>query len=230
MIDQWNVFGKTGPVIFEKNSDKLREGKFVSQVKVDIVRISYNMTDLAELHRMMEEDSNKYAIETEFVINNKYRNKLICHTANISRGNTLIMVDRIAHGELLEEELKKITNKQVYFIQGSVDVDDREVIRELMENSHNVVCIAISKIFSTGINIKNIHNIIFSTPGKAKVKLIQSIGRGLRLHASKSILRVIDFADNLHYSSKHLEKRQKLYVTEKIKYEIRNIKQPNRKG
>ncbi len=94
-----------------------------------------------------------------------------------------------------------------------------------MEVDDNIICIAISKIFSTGINIKNIHNIVFATPGKAKVKLIQSIGRGLRLHENKSLLKVFDFADNLHYSNKHLRKREKLYSTEKLNYEIKNIRE-----
>jgi type I site-specific restriction endonuclease len=93
-----------------------------------------------------------------------------------------------------------------------------------MEANDNVICIAISKIFSTGINIKNIHNIIFATPGKAKVKLIQSIGRGLRLHENKDILKVIDISDNLHYANKHMRKREDLYNSEKLNYEIRRIK------
>lgn len=97
-----------------------------------------------------------------------------------------------------------------------------------MENNSNIICIAISKIFSTGINIKNIHNIIFATPGKAKVKLIQSIGRGLRLHASKTILNVLDFADDLHYSNRHLSKRISLYGVEKLEYDIGIVKEPKR--
>ena len=228
-IDQWNVRGKIGSILFEKNSDELRGGKFISEAKIDIIKIHYNMNSLKDLHTRLESTPTKYISELEFMIESNFRNKTIMDTAVVSRNNTLIMVDRIAHGELFEQMLNiRKTDKQIYFIQGDVAVDEREKVRDLMEQEDNIICIAISKIFSTGINIKNIHNIIFATPGKAKVKLIQSIGRGLRLHESKDILRVYDFADNLHYSNKHLSKREILYSKEKLNYDISTVKEPNR--
>lgn len=226
-IDEWNVIGKIGPVLFEKDSKELRDGNFITEAKIDIIKVNYNSKSTLELHKKLENEVKKYQAELEFVMEHEYRNTLISNLAKASRGNTLIMVDRIAHGELLTEMLKQSgSTKQIYFIQGTVAVSDREIIREIMESDTNVICVAISKIFSTGINIKNIHNIIFATPGKAKVKLIQSIGRGLRLHSSKTILRVFDFTDNLHYSNRHLMARVKLYISEKLNYEIRNIKEP----
>jgi superfamily II DNA or RNA helicase len=225
--DVWNVIGKIGPILFEKDSKELRDGKFITEAKIDVIKVDYNMDSLTELHNRLDQHERKYQSELEFVMEHEYRNTLVTNLAKVSRGNTLVMVDRIAHGEILTEMLKKACSaKQIYFIQGSVGVDDREVVREIMEGDTNVICVAISKIFSTGINIKNIHNIIFATPGKAKVKLIQSIGRGLRLHESKTLLRVFDFADNLHYSNKHLMARVKLYISEKLNYEIRTIKEP----
>lgn len=224
--DIWNVLGKIGPVLYEKNSDSLRGGQFITDCRIDIIKVHYNHTSLTDLHRRMEEDERKYIAELEFTMEHAYRNELICKTATVARDNTLIMVDRIAHGELIRDILENSNSrKKIYFIQGDVKIDERERVREIMETEDNVICVAISKIFSTGINIKNIHNIIFATPGKAKVKLIQSIGRGLRLHENKSILRVFDFADNLHYSNRHLQKREKLYLSEKLNYEIRNIKE-----
>jgi len=226
-IDIWNVLGKIGPILYEKDSKELRDGKFITEAKIDIIKVNYNGKSLMDLHERLDATPTKYQAELEFVIEHEYRNNLIAKMAMSRSGNTLIMVDRIIHGELLEEILKKNTKgKNIYFIQGEVGVKEREEVREVMERDSNVICIAISKIFSTGINIKNIHNIIFATPGKAKVKLIQSIGRGLRLHLSKNILRVFDFSDNLHYSNKHLFKRERLYLSEKLNYEIRNIKEP----
>lgn len=228
IIDEWNVLGKIGPILFEKDSDSLRNEKVISQAEIDIIKVHYNHSTIAELHSKLEQDANKYAVELDFMVTNEFRNKLIVDTALVSRGNSLIMVDRIEHGEILSEMLKQRSKKKrVYFIQGEVKVDDREKVREIMEEYDDVICVAISKIFSTGINIKNIHNIVFATPGKAKVKLIQSIGRGLRLHTKKQILRVYDFADNLHYSNRHLAKREVLYASEKLNYEIRQIKEPN---
>lgn len=226
--DQWNVIGKIGPILYEKNSDSLRDDKFISQVQIDVIRINYNFKTISELHKELENTVNKYDCELQFMINNQFRNDLIIKTAMVSRGNTLIMVDRIEHGKNLEKLLKKKSKKKIFFIKGDVKVDKREEVRQIMEDNTDIICIAISKIFSTGINIKNIHNILFATAGKAKVKLIQSIGRGLRLHKSKEILIVYDFADNLHYSNKHLARRERLYMSEKLNYEIRNVREPTK--
>ena len=91
-----------------------------------------------------------------------------------------------------------------------------------METEINIVVIAISKIFSTGINIKNLHYIMFANGGKAKVRIIQSIGRGLRLHKDKKQLIIFDIADNLIYGQRHIDERKKLYDSENIKYEQTN--------
>ena len=94
-----------------------------------------------------------------------------------------------------------------------------------METKHNVICVAISKIFSTGINIKNLHYIMFCSGGKAKVKIVQSIGRGLRKHESKDKLIIIDIADQLHYGKQHMAKRIKLYKEENFNYDYQDIKE-----
>ena len=136
-----------------------------------------------------------------------------------SYNNGLILVDYIEHGELLLEALQLICkHKDVYFIQGSVDIEQRKDIQNYMEAQKNVIVIAISKIFSTGINIKNLHYIVFAGGGKAKIKIVQSIGRGLRLHIDKKELIIFDIADNLRYGQRHVEQRLTLYDAEQIKY------------
>jgi superfamily II DNA or RNA helicase len=92
-----------------------------------------------------------------------------------------------------------------------------------MESNDGVICVAISAIFSTGINIKNIHFILFGSGGKAKTRIVQSIGRGLRLHPTKKTLIIYDVVDNLHYGNKHKDQRLVLYDTEKIKYNVHRI-------
>ena len=116
---------------------------------------------------------------------------------------------------LLEALLK---NKQIYFIRGDVEVKERKEIQELMEQQKDIIIIAISKIFSTGINIKNLHYIVFAGGGKAKIKIVQSIGRGLRLHSDKKELIIFDIADNLRYGQRHIEQRLSLYDSEHINY------------
>ena len=133
------------------------------------------------------------------------------------------MVDRINHGEVLFNELQKITDKPIYFIRGATEIEDRENIRSLMDQRNDIVVIAISKIFSTGINIPNLHNIIFASAGKAKIKIMQSIGRALRLHPTKKLATIFDIADNTKYGIIHLKERKKLYQLEKYEYNEKSL-------
>ena len=104
-----------------------------------------------------------------------------------------------------------------------MSIYEREKIRKLMEEKDNIVAIAVSKIFSTGINIPNLHNIIFASAGKAKIKIMQSIGRALRLHPTKTMATIIDVADNTKYGKIHLNERLELYTKEKYNYEKKEI-------
>jgi superfamily II DNA or RNA helicase len=158
-------------------------------------------------------------------MNNQRRNEIIAKIAHKIKNNTIIMVDRIDHGINLENELKKMCGdeKLIYFIRGSTEMEEREQIRKLMEQKSNVVAVAVSKIFSTGINIPNLHNIIFASAGKAKIKIMQSIGRALRLHPTKQMASIIDIADNTKYGITHLKERTELYKKENYNYEKKEI-------
>ena len=133
------------------------------------------------------------------------------------------MVDRIDHGDILINNLKKLTTKQCYYIRGSTEIEERENIRKIMNEKNDTIVVAISKIFSTGINIPNLHNIIFASAGKAKIKIMQSIGRALRLHPTKIKANIFDIADNTKYGKIHLKERIKLYNLEKFIYEEKKI-------
>ena len=149
---------------------------------------------------------------------------VIKQLCNNFKNNSLILVDHIKHGELLLEHLKR-TNRQVFFVRGDVDLQAREEIKRLMETEKNIICIAISKIFATGISIKNLHYIVFASGGKAKIKILQSIGRGLRLHKDKAQVIIVDIADQLKYGYKHMNKRISHYKNENIEYRITKIQQ-----
>lgn len=215
-VDKWNIIGKIGPVLYERKSYELRKDKFVSKAQVSILEINYK-TQPQHTHSVID----RYRQEIDYTVNSEYRNKIISKLCNNAKNNILIMVDLIKHGEKLFHILKENSTreKEIYFIQGSVDTDVREQIRKKMEYRNNVICIAISKIFSTGIDIKNLHYIIFAGGGKAKIKILQSIGRGLRLHKDKTVFSIIDLHDQLYYSSKHGEKRIQFYEQEKIPYQ-----------
>ena len=147
------------------------------------------------------------------------------------------MVDRISHGDEIKNKLisldialdsscsKSIHNplRPIHYIQGSTEIDERESIRSLMNDRNDVIIIAVSKIFSTGINIPNLHNIIFASAGKAKIKIMQSIGRALRLHPTKKLANIFDIADNTKYGKMHLIERKKLYNLENYEYTEKEI-------
>ena len=225
-LDMWNIFGKIGPKLYEKMAHELRDEKYVTPSKVHVLEINYS-TPTDQIYQ--GNNSNAFYLqENEFIRNNSYRNNLISKLCNKLDNNTLILVDYIEHGELLTAALQTICkDKEIYFIQGSVETEERKKIQNYMEKKKNIVVVAISKIFSTGINIKNLHYIIFAGGGKAKIKIVQSIGRGLRLHNDKKELIIFDIADNLRYGQRHVEERLTLYKNEDIKYNFTSYNERN---
>lgn len=222
-MDQWNIIGKIGPIIYEKHSHELRLENYVSNVQVQILKLRYSEDPFKDT---TVSSANLYREEQRFLMRNQFRNNVIGKLACKLTNNTLILVDYIEHGETLYKTIKQLCpNKQIYFIRGEVEVTEREKIRALIENRTDVVVVAISKIFSTGINIKNLHFIVFACGGKAKIKIVQSIGRGLRLHKDKDKLIIFDIADEFKYSTAHMEKRINLYEKEKIQYSIKEIQE-----
>lgn len=221
-LDQWNIIGKIGPILYEKNSFQLRTEKYISNVTANVIELHYSAKPPQA--QELTNPAERYKQELEFLFTNSFRNNTIASICNNAPNNVLILIDFIKHGEELQRVLSEVCNrKKVFFIRGEVEVSDREKIKELMEKNNNIVCVAISKIFSTGVNIKNLHFIIFAGGGKAKIKTIQSIGRGLRLHTSKEKLYIIDLADQFTYGKRHQLKRQTLYEIEQIPFQVKKI-------
>lgn len=222
-LDQWNIIGKIGPIVYEEKTKDLKKKKYISNFKIIILDILHQ--NIPNFFRSTVNPAEAYNNEIEYIINNQRRNTIISKLASRLKNNTIIMVDRIDHGLNLEATLRNEceSDRPIYFIRGSTDIDERENIRKLMESRNDVVAIAVSKIFSTGINIPNLHNIVFASAGKAKIKIMQSIGRALRLHPTKTMATIFDIADNTKYSKTHLSERIKLYESEKYIYEQKTI-------
>lgn len=220
-LDQWNIIGMIGPILFERNSYQLRQDDYIAPVMAQVLKLEY----LNKPPRGKQGDpTDAYRKEQDFIIESQFRNKIISKLSHNFDNNALILVDYIRHGETLYEHIKNFCpDKRVYFIQGDVEVEQRETIKKIIEDKNNVVCVAISKIFSTGVNIKNLHYIVFAGGGKAKIKILQSIGRGLRKHESKDKLTIVDIADQLKYGYQHMVKRMNFYKKEKINYGIKKI-------
>ena len=215
-LDRWSIIGKLGPVIYEKTSYELRLEDYLANVNVKILNLEYKTPP-----RYLSD--NAYREELDFIYENHFRSEFITKLCEKLENNTLILVNHLKHGHYLTDFLCTIPDKRVYFIRGEVDVEERDEIKKIMENNTNVICVAMSAIFSTGINIKNLHNIVFASGGKSFIRTVQSVGRGLRKHNLKSKLIIFDICDRLRYGIRHCEKRKEIYIKEKIQYTETNI-------
>ena len=134
------------------------------------------------------------------------------------------------HGIPLYNLINSSTDRPVFFVHGGVDVEEREDIRKITEEKTDAIIVASYGTFSTGINIKNLHNVIFASPSKSRIRNLQSIGRVLRKGDNKSKATLYDIADDIstdrgnNYTLNHLIERVKIYNQEKFSYEIIDVK------
>ena len=170
--------------------------------------------------------------EVQYIINHEKRNNLIKELTLTLKGNTLVLFARVeGHGQPLYELINNSTteDRNVFFIHGGVDTEDREKVREITEKEDNAIIVASYGTFSTGINIKNLHNVIFASPSKSRIRNLQSIGRVLRKGNNKTKATLYDIADDISYKSRknytlnHLIERIKVYNEENFNYDIVNI-------
>jgi len=210
--------GLFGPVHRVANTTDLMDRNILAKLKINFINLKYNEETCIQMKHA------DYRMEMDWLVSNPTRNKLICNLANKLKGNTLILVQYIEkHGKVLNEMLKEACKeKQVYFVYGKTESEERELVRKIAEKHSNVIILASYQVFSTGVNIKNLPNIIFGSPTKSKIRLLQSIGRGVRLHDDKDFCRVVDLCDDLRYTKrkafnyvlKHAMERLKMYYSE----------------
>ena len=169
----------------------------------------------------------------DYIVSCEQRNKFIRNLILSLKGNTLLLFQYIEkHGRILYNDMQKEIQegRPVYFVHGGVEGEDRENIRRLVEMDQNAVIIASYGTFSTCINIRNLHNIIFASPSKSRIRNLQSIGRGLRLGENKEECTLFDIADDMSMNSKknhtlmHFIERMKIYNEEKFENKIYTVK------
>ena len=148
-------------------------------------------------------------------------------------GNTLVLFQFVEkHGKILYDLIKEKAHerRKVFFVSGEVDAEVREEIRGIVEKQKNAIIVASLGTFSTGVNIRNLHNIIFASPSKSQVKVLQSIGRGLRKSEDGRTTVLFDLMDDMHYRQKknytliHAIERMKIYKKEEFDFEIFEVK------
>jgi superfamily II DNA or RNA helicase len=214
------LFGPTKRVTFTRD---LQDKGTLAKLKIDVLVLDYPK----ELRRINVERT--YQEEVDFLVGHEPRNKLIRNLALTQTGNTLVLYQFVEkHGEVLYKMIKE-KNEKVFYVHGGTDVTDREAIRGIVEGSKNAIIVASLGTFSTGINIRNLHNIIFASPSKSQVKVLQSIGRGLRKADNGQDTKLYDLCDDLQWQSKknftlnHSGERIKIYNREKFDYELHKV-------
>ena len=210
--------------LFAKHNEVTTTSKLVKEKHLSNLRIKCLVLNHPKEHR----SRRTYQEEMEYLSTNRQRNLFISRLAASLEGNTLILA------QYIEKQLvplclmikEKCENRPIHLIYGATPTEDREKTRELVEKENDAIIVASYGVFSMGINIKRLHNIIFASPYKSQIKVLQSIGRGLRLAEDKIECNLFDIADDMSYNNRenytlqHLKERIKIYNEQEFDYHI----------
>jgi len=218
---KWVLEGLFGPTYKVTRTDDLMKEGHLSKLDIQCLVLKHP-----------PQKFETYQDEIEYLISHEQRNKFITNLTLDLKGNSLVLYSRVeTHGAILYEKINnnKQSDRKVFFVHGGVDADERELIREITERENNAIIVASYGTFSTGINIRNLHNVIFASPSKSRVRNLQSIGRVLRKGTNKVKAILYDISDDCTYNSRknytlnHLIERIKIYNEENFNYEIITI-------
>ena len=234
-------FGLTGTLDGTQTHRLVLEGLFGQVKKIITTKELIDNDTLAKLKincvvlKHTDEESKRvkkytYAEEINYIVSHLKRNNFVKNLCQNLNGNTLCLFQLVEkHGVILYNEIKKFDRK-VFFVYGGTDTQTREDIRAITEKEKNAIIIASYGTFSTGINIRNIHNIVFASPSKSRIRVLQSIGRGLRQSKDKDGVKLFDISDDLSHKSRrnftlrHFYDRINIYKEEQFDYKIDRIK------
>ena len=218
---KWVLEGLFGPSYKIINTDELMKKGHLAKLDIKIL--------------LLKHPPNRFDIfedEVQYIINHGKRNNFIKNLTLDLKGNTLVLFSRVeGHGQPLYDliNINKVDDRHVFFIHGGVETEERERVREITEKESNAIIVASYGTFSTGINIRNLHNVVFASPSKSRIRNLQSIGRVLRKGENKVKATLYDIADDISYKSRknytlnHLIERIKIYNEENFNYDIVNI-------
>ena len=216
------LFGSVNKVTTTK---ELMDSDTLAKLKVECIVLRYPDADC----KFMKDQS--YQDEVDLIVRDERRNKFIVDLTKHLTGNTLVLFQFVEkHGDVLHTMINKsLTNRKVFYVYGGTDTQTREEIRAITEKEKDAVIVASYGTFSTGINIRNLHNIVFSSPSKSRIRVLQSVGRALRLGDNKDAARLVDIADDFTHKGKqnftlrHFMERINIYNEEEFDYDIKQI-------
>ena len=218
--------GLIGPPVRMTTTRKLIDEGRASKLAVRLMMLKHSEADAFRLYQDRADKRTAYQKEMKYLRGHKRRNDLLVNLASTRKGNTLVLFDNNAYGRDLYEKMR-VKVKDCYFVIGEVGRDRREEIRGLMEESDGAVLIANYQVFSTGIDIKNLHNAILAIPKKSRVIVLQSIGRVLRKSPDGRAATVFDLVDDLewdgdpNYALRHGRKRLSYYREEEFDVNVK---------
>ena len=215
------LFGGLNKVITTK---ELIDKKTLAAFTIKALVLTYPEEECKQVKGMNYQD------EVDYIVRHQERNNFIVGLTTHLKGNTLVLFQFVEkHGSVLHDMMKDL-DRRVFYVHGGTDTQTREDIRAITEKENNAIIVASYGTFSTGINIRNLHNIVFSSPSKSRVRVLQSIGRGLRVGDSKDTATLFDISDDFTHKSKrnftlsHFMERINIYNEEQFDYEIKRIK------
>ena len=218
--DVWTIKGIFGTILDQIKIQELQEKKVLADVSINPIKFIHkkkqnfrDMSNAKTVDDKLEIAKKEYLQESIYLASYEPTNKAI---TNIAKGvikqhpnwNVLILFDYINSGENI---FKQLEWEEKHYIDGTIDVSDRQdIIEKMNDPKGGQITVANCKCFGTGITIKNIQCIILVTSQSTVTKIIQSIGRGLR-RVEKNTLILFDMFHNYKYSEKHFKERTELY-------------------
>jgi len=218
--------GLFGTVYRATSTKTLIDKNQLSKLTIKCLVLKHNERDRRHIRNAT------YQEEMEYLTGHKVRNNVIRKLCLRLTGNTLVLFQYVEkHGVPLYENIKEKVSegRKVFFVYGGTETVDREKIRAIVENESNAIIVASYGTFSTGINIRNLHNVIFSSPTKSRIRSLQSIGRSLRQSESKTDATLYDIADDMsigsykNFTLHHFSERINIYNEEEFEYSIHNV-------
>ena len=202
------IHASIGPVIGNVSAKELQEKGVLSNCHV-------NICQLIDTQAFQD-----YQAELKYLVTDPDRVEYIAKLVNTVKqeGNTLVLVDRISAGEMLQENIPDSV-----FVKGDVKLNDRKEAYDDINEGHNRVVIATYGVASVGINIPRIFNLVLLEPGKSFVRVIQSIGRGVRKSHDKDFVQIWDITSTCKYAKRHLTQRKKFYSEAQYPFTIEKI-------
>lgn len=233
-IDRYNIMAYTGPIVSEVKAKYLMDRGFITKAHVKILKIQYNNNKLKKhLCNIALSGGGKQVLELErqYIHNHKKRLNFVCTVAERMKGNTLVLFHRKLYGQKIKKHLE--SKNIVYYIDGDTESKSRRYYVKQAEQNENIIIVASFGTFATGINLKNLVNIICAESFKDDKIIRQALGRGLRLHKNKNKMYFIDLWDDLtfknnnrlwlNYLYKHGQMRLQTYISEQFNYTIKNV-------